>query len=538
MRRKVITLVALLLTLTLLASMFAACGGEKAMTDLPETTDNYRTFYQIFPYSFADSNGDGIGDLKGIIDKLDYIADMNFDGIWLTPVHQSPSYHKYDVIDYKSIDRQFGTLADYDKLVEECHNRGMSIILDLVINHTSDKNDWFEYCIDAHKNKLVDDEYYNYYNVKEGKSTTSTWTTIGNLSYESQFWSGMPDLNWQNVLDEPNGYLAQDLKEVMRFWLIDHDVDGFRLDATHEFFTGNNSKSMEALSWINETAKSIKPDCYIVGEGPWNSTAYTFYGSGIDSFFLFNHGFTGAGSISMAARGMAGAADWYIDIDKSNEAKVQGGIPAMFVANHDTPRAYGILQGGAGNGIGLDNMKMGYGVLAMSAGASFWYYGDEIGMNAFPTTTGQKEVIDEHKRQPMPWGDSYQCKPVTGTDKNVDDGVKYPYGNVKKNLRNSDSFIGYITRANALRRAFPAIARSYGTEVYSDGDYLALIKKGAGADEIYIAVNFSHNYAQTLKLSQYGNFELVGTLSVDKSPTLKGDALTLPAMSFAVLRKV
>ena len=522
------------MALTVVLALFASCG-EKAINNVPETKDNYRTFYQIFPYSFADSNGDGIGDINGIIAKLDYIADMNFDGIWLTPVHKSTTYHKYDVIDYKSIDKQFGTLEDYDRLVEECHKRGMTIILDLVLNHTSVKNEWFEYCIESHEEGMTDYKYYNYYNVKEGEAPSSTWTTVGKFCYESQFWSGMPDLNWDYVLDEPDGYLAQDIKDIMKFWLIDHKVDGFRLDAVHEFFTGNNAKSIEALTWLNDTAKAIKPDCYIVGEGPWNTTAYSYYGSGIDSFFLFNHGFSGSGSISMAARGMSGAANWYNRIDRNNQTNIESGIPALFIANHDTARAYGILQGGVQDG--LDNMKMGYGVMAMSAGATFWYYGDEIGMNAYPTNTGKKEVIDEHKRQPMPWGDSYQCKPVAGSTA-VDDSVKYPLGNVKKNMRNRDSLISYITRANALRRSFPAIARSYGEEIYNDGEYLTLVKKGTGADEIYIAVNFSHTYAQTLNLAKYGNFVLAGTLSVDKTPSLKGDALTLPAMSFAVLRKV
>ena len=526
------------MTLTIGLSLFAACG-EKAIKDLPETEDNYRTFYQIFPYSFADSDGDGIGDINGIIAKLDYIANMNFDGIWLTPVHQSPSYHKYDVVDYKSIDRKFGTLEDYDRLVEECHKRGMTIILDLVVNHTSNEHTWFKNCLTAHKRDNEDSKYYNYYNVKHEKITDEEWTVSGNVSYESQFWSGMPDLNWQYVLDEPNGYLAEDLKDIMKFWLIDHKVDGFRLDATAEYFSNDNEKSIQALAWLNDAAKAIKPDCYIVGEGPWGATAYQYHESGIDSFFLFNHGVRGDHSISMAARGMMGATNWFVDIDKENQSKLQpNSIPAMFVANHDTARAYGILQGGASNGIGLDNMKMGYGVMAMCAGATFWYYGDEVGMNVFPKTTGNKDVIDEHRRQPMPWGDSYQCTPISGTDKAVVDSVKYPYGDVKKNLRDGDSLINYITRANALRRAFPAIARSYATQVYNDGQYLLLIKKGAGADEIYIAINFSHNYTQSLNLSEYGNFKLAGTLSVDKTPSLKGSNLTMPPMTFAVLQKV
>ncbi len=530
---------AVTMILLLCLSFVVACnGGEKPIEDIPQTTDNYRTYYQIFPYSFADSDGNGIGDIQGIIDKLDYIADMHFDGLWLTPVHRSTTYHKYDVIDYKSIDGQFGTMDDYDRLVEECHKRGMTILLDLVLNHTSAQHEWFKDCMAAHEAGVTDYPTYNYYNVQPGHATSSTWHDYGSWRYECQFWDQMPDLNWQYILDEPNGNLANDIKDIMRFWLIDHKVDGFRLDATAEFFSGNDAKNQECLKWINDTAKSIKPDCYIVGEGPWGTKAYAYHDSGIDSFFLFNHGYQGTGSISMSARNMDNSGFYYFsNIDARNEKELNSfNMPALFVANHDTPRAYGILLGGV-KAQGLNNMKLGYGVMAMSAGSTFWYYGDEIGMNAFPATTGKKEVIDEHKRQPMPWGDSYQCRPVSGTDLTVEDSVKYPWGDVNKNLKNDDSLLNYITRANALRRAFPQIARNYGKVVY-DGEFVGIVSKGSGDDIIYIAVNLSHSEESSIQLSQYigDNVKIAGTLSVDKIASLKDGVLKLPPMAFAVLK--
>ena len=517
--------------------LFASCGVN---VNFGETTDNYRTMYQIFPISYADSNGDGKGDIQGIIDKLDYIADMNFDGIWLTPVHQSPSYHKYDVVDYKSIDSDLGTMEDYDKLVDECHKRGMTIILDLVINHTSDKHEWFRKARLAHirGNGNKDDQYYNFYNFSTVAG--NGWHSVGDkvngedLYYEGQFWSGMPDLNWDDVLTNPEGHLAKALEDVMRFWLIDHDIDGFRLDAVSQFFTGNPTKNIKCLEWIDKTAKAIKPDCYIVGEGPWDASAYSYYNSGIDSFFLFNHGYRGDNSISMAGRGMTGAFSWYSDIDGMNQRRlgnIEGSIPALFVANHDVARAIGILQGTDA----VENMKMGYAVMAMSAGATFWYYGDEVGMAAYTSSGGS--IPDENRRQPMPWGDEYTCKPVTGSTK-ADDSVKYPYGTVADNLKNKDSLIKFITQANAIRRAFPAIARDYGEVIYDDDDCVGIIKKGDGKDAVYIAVNLSHVMGAQINLSQYGNFKLAGTLAVRNAPKLKGNSLTLPSMSFAVLTKV
>lgn len=530
--KKIIKLLSVTLVALLLVVCFASCG-EKAITNLPETTDNYRSYYQIFPYSFADSDSDGVGDINGIIAKLDYIANMNFDGIWLTPVHQSPSYHKYDVVDYKSIDKKFGTLEDYDRLVEECHKRGMTILLDLVFNHTSDQNDWFEACYLARKNNETWDKYYSFYNFEQG-SVRSGWSNYeGSWIYESQFNAGMPDLNLQNVLDEPEGYLATELKDIMKFWLVDHKVDGFRLDAVTSYFTGNRPKNTQFLSWLNTTAKELKPDCYIVGEGAWSGTAENaaYQTSGIDSIFMFHHGYTATNSISFATR--LEKASYLSSIDQSNISFVSGGIPALFISNHDVARAYGVMVASEDD---ISNIKVGYGLMSMCAGTTFWYYGDEIAMRTFPNAAGKD--IDENKRQPIPWGDNYTCIPVKGST-NVPFDRKYPLGLVKDNLKDNSSIIAYITRANALRRAFPQIARNYGEQVYlNDDETLAVVKKGEGKDAIYIVVNLAQNYQKTFDVSVLGvNVKLAGTLSVDKMPTLKGNTLTMPHQTFAILQQ-
>ncbi|MCM1533038.1 MAG: alpha-amylase family glycosyl hydrolase [Corallococcus sp.] len=532
----VLKLVSVVLVSALMLTLLASCNGRKEqIMEYEATTDNYRTYYQIFPYSFADSDGDGIGDINGIIDKLDYIADMNFEGIWLTPIHQSPSYHKYDVVDYKSIDSKFGTLEDYDRLVEECHNRGMTVLLDLVFNHSAKTNKWFEACYAAHMRNKPYDTYYNFYRFEQftGGTVPTGWAKYNsNWIYEAQFNEGMPDLNLQNVLDEPEGYLATELKSIMEFWLVDHDVDGFRLDAVTSYFTGNATKNTEFLTWLNDTAKAIKPSCYIVGEGAWSNVVEnrTYQSSGVDSFFLFQHGYDGSGTLSFSVR--LEKARYLFAIDEENVINVAGGIPAMFISNHDISRAYGILQ--AGNNV--NNLKMGYGLMAMCAGTTFWYYGDEVGMNAFPNSAGK--VIDENRRQPMPWGDSYTCRPVNGSTA-VADSVKYPLGTVKQNLRDSSSVIDYIARANALRRAFPAIARNYGEKVYLSADGLvAAVKKGSGADAVYIVMNVSHKTTATVNLSEIGsNLTLKGTLSVDDVPTLSENVLTMPKQTFAILQQ-
>ena len=159
-----------LLIATLATSMFAGCNNgkeakdtnstEKASTQVESSSamhlmdqvslpdnkkldDKYRNYYEIFPYTFCDSNGDGIGDINGITSKLDYISQMGIDAIWLTPIHESMTYHKYDVVDYYSIDKQFGTMEDFENFIAECDKRGIKVIMDLVVNHTSSANDWF-----------------------------------------------------------------------------------------------------------------------------------------------------------------------------------------------------------------------------------------------------------------------------------------------------------------------------------------------------------------------------------------------------------
>ncbi|MBO7697752.1 MAG: alpha-amylase, partial [Erysipelotrichaceae bacterium] len=156
-----------LLTVLILILLVSGCQTKKK----DPIDDNYRVFYEIFTGSFSDSNGDGIGDLQGIINRLDYLNDGNVDstkslgiqGIWLTPIFKSPSYHKYDVDDYYEIDPAFGSQEDLDRLIAECHKRNVLLILDLAINHTSGNNHWFNEFYKAHQSNDVNNPYYDYY---------------------------------------------------------------------------------------------------------------------------------------------------------------------------------------------------------------------------------------------------------------------------------------------------------------------------------------------------------------------------------------
>ena len=213
----------------------AAVKTEAALAEIAllgaSPDDNYRTFYEIFVYSFCDSDGDGIGDLKGVISKLDYLEQLGINGIWFMPIHPSQSYHKYDVRDYYEIDPQYGTMADFEALMAECRKRDIHVITDLVLNHTGNDHIWFttacEYLKDlpagaepsAEECKYVD--YYSF-----AREPGNGWHAIEGSEwyYEGMFSPHMPDLRLENE------NVRSDIRDIMQFWF-DKGGSGFRLEA-------------------------------------------------------------------------------------------------------------------------------------------------------------------------------------------------------------------------------------------------------------------------------------------------------------------
>lgn len=509
---------------------------EKDIPVIP-CEDDYRTMYQIMPYSFADSDGDGIGDLQGIIDKLDYIHDLGFNGLWLTPVQQSSSYHKYDIDDYMSIDSKFGTIDDYKTLVNECHDKDMTIILDLVFNHTSDDHQWFKKSMAAASREKYDDPYYSYYVWNHDTSVPSGYTQIAsNLSYESRFWSGMPDLNLQEVLDHPDGQLASDLKEIMRFWLEDCDVDGFRLDAVTSYFTGNVANNTAFLTWLNDTAESIKPDVYIVGEGNWggysNENA-TYNTSGVNGFFNFETS-TAGGEIASIINTMRPSTYAYAINKMWGLCEGTDAIPTPFIANHDNGRMLGFLSGRDAP----ERMKFGYALLQMLPGATYHYYGDEVGMAAIVGSDGK--VKDEDKRQPMPWGDEYTCKPILGST-NASDDEKYPYGTVKDNLKDTNSIINFIKKVNTVRNQHLEITHGSAEQIYRSVDMAvtATIRSYQG-QSILVVINAHSSQSKTYNFEETQFSEVVGQLACQSGTYIQQKdknvkEIIIPPMGIAII---
>ena len=489
--------------------------------------DDYRTTYEIFVYSFCDSDGDGIGDLNGIRSKLDYISDMGFDQIWLTPVQPSDTYHKYDVDDYRAIDPAFGTMEDYEALLQECHERGIRVLMDLVLNHTSDTHAWFQAASDYLHELPPDWEpseeycpYFGYYNFSRTQQDGYAPLEGTNWYYEARFWSEMPDLNLSNEA------VREEIRDIMQFWL-DKGVDGFRLDAVTSYVTGNEEANVEFLRFLTETGRGIDPDCYLVGEA-WTDRAHIapLYASGIDSLFDFPFA-DSEGVIRQVMNGSYKASD-YVQALVSEEAAYGAAYPgyvgAPFYTNHDTARSAGYYAQDDG-----PVTKMAYALSLLMPGDSFMYYGEELGMKG----SGK----DENKRAPMYWSADPAALGMCTAPAGMDElQMKFPP--LEEQLEDDLSLWRWFKEVIRVRRAFPAIARgtTEPVEGVSDESVAAFVRSCEGQQDVLLVMNL-RDQAATKDLSALGAaWQLAAVLNTNEEQiTYENGNLSLPAYCIAVL---
>ena len=425
-------------------------------------------WYEVFVRSYQDSDGDGIGDLNGLRARLDYIQDMGWGGLWLMPVMPSPSYHKYDVTDYCAIDAEYGTLDDMRSLIDECHARGISLIIDMPINHTSTHHPWFEAACEALAAGNTDDPHVEYYCFSRTGGSGFTPLEGTEWYYEERFaGGGMPDLN----LDNP--VVLEQIRGIFDFWLNDVGVDGFRLDAVTSYFTGDDSANVALLAELKAIAETLKPGSFLVGECWANlSTIARYYESGVDSFFLFPaaqaEGFIVSGIRSRKNPAGKFAAGYQKVLDAVPE-----GLLTPFLCNHDTGRTVGLVQG-RGN---LAAVKFAEGLLGMLTGSVFNYYGEEIGM------VGSGE--DPNKRLAMYWSESDMTMQPPGTT-----SIEYPYPPMEDQLEDPDSLLNYVRAVNQARLSHPSIAWGKNVTLLAEGNLL-LMQRETAEETCLIAVNFS-----------------------------------------------
>ncbi len=523
---------------TALSLMKQVNTGEENIID-----DKYRTYYEVFLYSFYDSNGDGIGDLKGLTEKLDYIndgdpstdTDLGCNGIWLMPVMPSTTYHKYDVTDYEDIDPEYGTMDDFKTLVEECHKRGINVIIDFVMNHTSSKHEWFQTAYqylqslpEGAEPDASECPYVDYYNFSKEKSGGYYPVEGTDWYYEGQFWSEMPDLNWDNDA------LKAEFEEIAQFWL-NLGIDGFRLDAVKELYTGADDKNIAVLSWFNDMVKAKKEDAYIVGEA-WNdySIYAKYYQSGIDSLFDFTFA-DKDGIIANTVKGIRPASSYgksLVNTQELYESYSDTYIDAPFYTNHDMARSAGYYSGDDSEA----QTKIGNAMNLLMSGNAFLYYGEELGMKG----SGK----DENKRAPMYWSADAGAKGMCDGPKDMDD-IKMKYGSLEEQENDGNSIYQYVKQVIVLRNQFPAIAR--GTVAFDEGisnDAVCVIRKTYEDEQLTIVFNISaetqtinfDNASLNVAVDGENPMQLVGELLTGtEEPALDGNELTLPAYSVVVL---
>ena len=547
----------LLLCLLLVTSMLVGCsqptsdGGEDSTpveltleqrlekyAELGSSPDdNYRTWYEVFVYSFCDANGDGIGDLQGLISKLDYIQGLGFTGIWLMPINPSPSYHKYNVDDYYEIDPAYGTMADFEQLISECDKRGIKVIIDLVVNHTGYNHPWFQEAADYLRFLDIKDEpdpaeckYVEYYNfVKEGQQKGEAYRKLSGSDYyyEGQFTHEMPDLNWECEA------MREDVKAVMEFWL-DKGVAGFRVDAAKEFYTGAVEKNVEVMAWLQETATSIDPDAYMVAE-VWE-TNYTliksYYESGFTSIFNYPFG-NSSGKLMQVLNGRGNpnmVNTWATALQTASGAYAQANpdyIDAPFLSNHDVLRIFDNVKGDE------LRVKMAGAMNLFMGGSAFVYYGEEIGMAG----TGASDD-DPSNRAPMYWNTSNNYGMTTPPPGCTLPSGGYPLGSAEEQMEDEGSVYNYYREAIAIRNALPMIARGKITaETALNVGCVSAVRKTWNDQECIILMNIDDDAAGAqVDLSAYSDWSLVATLSANgEKVEMDGTTLKMPAYGIAIL---
>lgn len=496
--------------------------------ELQIVDDNYRNYYEIFVYSFYDSDGDGIGDLNGVTQKLDYIQDMGFNGIWLMPVFQSTTYHKYDITDYMQIDSEYGNTEDMQNLIEECHKRGIRIILDFVMNHTSSQHLWFtqacEYLEQLPRGAELDEQecpYVGYYHFANEQKQDYYQVKNTDWYYEGVFWSEMPDLNLENE------QLRAELEQIASYW-IGMGIDGFRMDAAMHFEENDATTNTEILNWFYEYCLSQNPDFYMVSEVWANeATVADYYASGTPSMFNFDLA-DKEGKLIKAARGTYKAANLVQSMLKYQTdfaAKNPDYIDAPFITNHDMGRVANALRNDP------DDLKMAGGLLMTLSGNPFVYYGEEIGMSSAGTK-------DENKRLPFIWSDT-DTAGMTKGPKDADAGITSAFAGVEEQQADLDSILNYYKRALRLRNENPELARGTieAVETLCDG-HQAVITKTWEDSTIAVVYNTSDEAIEVnLAGSAIDSMAIRGYLTLHgEAITLENGVLTIPAQSICIMK--
>lgn len=502
--------------------------------------------YQVYPRSFKDSNGDGIGDLNGLLEKLDYIQSLGVDVVWLNPVYESPNDDMgYDISDYRAIMQQFGTMEDFDLVLDGLHRRGIKLIMDLVVNHTSDEHPWF---VESRKSR--DNPYRNYYHwwpAEKGKPPYR-WSVFDRESnawkYDAQtdsyylhiFSEKQPDLNWENPA------VREEVYDLMKFWM-NKGIDGFRLDVitciSKDVSFPELPKDKPAGEWFPYYAKGpflhdylqemhqevfSKYDCMNVGEASGVSLeeALLFVDEDrkeLQTFYHFEH--TGFGisaeNFMYADETNRDLVQWKKVFDRWDKVFLSKGWGTVYLGNHDMSRIVSRF-GNDSEPFRVLSAKMLHTFLLTMRATPYLYNGDEIGMTNTNHTNIEayqdlytinyyQQLVDngedhqafleshskisrDNGRTPMQWDDSPQAGFTSGTPW-LAVNSNYPSINVADQEGDSDSILNYFRNMIRLRKQHLTLV--YGTFELLDVDHTQLFvyKRQLAEQTLLIVLNFS-----------------------------------------------
>lgn len=478
--------------------------------------------YQIFVRSFADGNGDGIGDLRGLTAKLDYLADLGVQALWLLPIHPSPSYHKYDVTDYRAIHPDYGTMEDFDAFLAAAKQRNLRVILDLVVNHTSSTHPWFESAASG-----PDSEFFDFYVWKKrdevgSLTVTRTGPDTDNLRrwneapgvrdhyYYAYFTGGMPDLNFDNPA------VRREIHDIGRFWL-EKGVDGFRLDAAKHIFPEDRATDTVAF-WeeFRGEMEKTNPDVFLVGEVWTDGQEAKQYLPGLRSIFNFEM----ARSILDAVANGHGAslASRHAGLRRQYGEVLPGFTDATFLSNHDQNRVMSVL------GDDKDRARVAASLLLTLPGSPFIYYGEEIGMRGLKP--------DFFIREPMLW--QAQPDPWRARPREVRHSKDHKVEHVAAQTQDGQSLLNHYKSLIELRNNTPALTSGDLEPVEDLHERLVAFVRRHPSGDVLVVHNISRRtISADLPTSATGFTRTIWTS--DKKITLSPDRIALPPCSSVVL---
>lgn len=504
-------------------------SGNAYSFNLSSDNDKGSVTYEIFVRSFYDSNNDGIGDLNGITSKLDYLKDLGVKTLWLMPINSSPSYHGYDVSDYYNINSDYGTLSDFQNLINEAKKYNIEIMMDMVFNHSSKYNKWF---IDSANDYLNNNTSINskkdWYSWSDTpKSGYSEYSSKG-IYYESNFDSSMPEFNIYNE------EVKKEMINILNYY-IDMGVKGFRFDACLYFDYNNTSANASYLTYLKENIK--EPSTYFVGE-TWAGIDIVneYYKSKCDSFFKFNASLTSTGddAILSQVKGLRSAKSFCDAIEKEEETlKINNpnGYSSYFLSNHDMNRSAHSFSG--------ISAKDAASLYLMLPGTPYIYYGEEIGLKG----KRGNESTDVLRRLPLIWNE----KDKTGECAFPEKGYEYLYNGVSQvskginDLKDEGySLLNHYKKVINIRNQYSFIKEakfiSRVDDIVSNSENIICYELQNNEESIIVLTNFS-DYNYKVDISKLNVKTLDNEVSASKLVSeLNGNTLSLAKHSMVVLR--